>query len=191
MTKRSIWIKRILGAVWWLTVAMLALVLVLIISAKLQGKVPDLFGYSVMQIVTGSMEDEIPTGTYILTKRTDPEKIKAGDIISFYSDEEIIYGLPNTHRVVEVVKGDGGIEFVTRGDANPTNDGATAKADKLIGVYVGPLDWLGSFNNFLNNGGMIAIMAVLWFATFAIIAVSMYKKIKAEQKSADAPHDGE
>ncbi len=177
--KKTIVVKRVLSAVWWLLVVLLVLLLIEVLGAKLQGKVPSVFGYSVMRIVTGSMEDEIPTGTYILTKKIDPAEVEVGDIISFYSDEQEIRGMPNTHRVAEIVQGDAGIEFITRGDANPGDDTVTAKAEKLIGIYVGPLELLGDFSDFLSNGGLIGIMAVLWGASLIMIGFSIYQKLRS------------
>ncbi len=176
MTRKTKIVKGILSAMWWIAVILLVLLLVNVIGSKMQGKVPEVFGYSVMQIVTGSMEETIPTGTYILVKHVPPEEIKEDDIISFYSDEKAIYGLPNTHRVKEIIKTENGIEFVTRGDANAANDTVNAKGEKLIGVYVASLEALGDFSSFLQGGGMFIIMIILWLATFSMIAYSIFKK---------------
>ena len=61
------------------------------------------------------MEPSIHEGDYIYIKRTDTDSLKAGDIISFYSQDDSIKGEINTHRISEVLS-DG--TFVTKGDAN-------------------------------------------------------------------------
>ena len=75
---------------------------------------PDL----VLKVVSGSMEPSIHEGDYIYIKKTDTDSLKAGDIISFYSQDDSIKGEINTHRISEVLS-DG--TFVTKGEpiANP------------------------------------------------------------------------
>ena len=79
------------------------------------GKTASIFGYSVLKVVSGSMEPSIHEGDYIYIKRTDTDSLKAGDIISFYSQDDSIKGEINTHRISAVLS-DG--TFVTKGDAN-------------------------------------------------------------------------
>ncbi len=158
---------------------MLALVVLLVsvLGAKFRGEVPKIFGYSIMRVISGSMEDEIPTGMYILVKECEPDSIKKGDIISFYSDDPTIYGMPNTHRVIEdAILTDKGYEFITRGDANLQKDAFTAKEDKLIGKHVANLTWLTAFSNFLGGNAMFVILVILQAATVAIVVLTALRK---------------
>ncbi len=179
MTKKAKITKTILGTLWWLLVVVLAILLIIVISAKFRGEVPQICGFSIMKIVSGSMEDTIPTGSYILVKRTAPEDIEKEDIISFYSDDRAIYGMPNTHRVKDIIFADGEFEFVTQGDATSVADPVNAKGDRLIGVYVTTLSGLSAFSDFLSGGGTFIILMVLGAATFALVGLTMYKKLKA------------
>ncbi len=182
MIKRLRLVAKLL---WWGMLVLLVAAVLLIMGAKLQGKVPRLFGFSVLQIVTGSMEDTIPTGSYILVRRCEPEEIRKGDIISFYSTDPTISGLPNTHRVAEEpIKTEDGIEFITRGDASPESDKVRARGDRLIGVYVCRLDALSAFSAFLGGGGMLVFLPVLWVLCMALILFNM---IKRRTKPPEAP----
>ena len=168
-TKKKNPIQIILSSLWWCAVVLLALLLVNILGAKMTGKVPSVFGYSIMNIVSGSMEDEIPKDSYILIKKVEPEKVKRGDVICFFSSDPQIYGFPNTHRVVEEpINNNGSIEFVTRGDANPINDRETAKGENLIGVYVKRLDALTAFSYALKGNMMIFVIIGLQICMFAM-----------------------
>ena len=176
-------IKRTVSAVWWIVLVLLVVLLVNIFGAKLTGNVPRVFGYSVMNIVSGSMEEEIPKGSYILIKKVSPEEIEKDDIICFYSTDPKIYGMPNTHRVVEEpIVTDSGIEFITKGDANPINDTETAKGDRLIGVYVKNLDGLTAFANALSGNILIIVILCLQICiiTMAVYAFALVKKNKSE-----------
>ena len=183
--KRRI-VRRVLSVTWWIALILLAVLMVSIFVAKIRGEVPRVFGYSVLNIVTGSMEDEIPSGSYILVKNVDPEDIKRDDIICFYSSDPAIYGMPNTHRVVEdPIVTDSGIEFVTRGDANAKNDDYTAKGDNLIGVYVKTMDGLTRFSGFLSGRAMPIIIISLLTLTVAmtVYAAFVVKKDDSEGES--------
>lgn len=172
-------VKKVIGIIWWVALALLALLMFSIIGAKLQGRVPEIFGHSVLRIVSGSMGDTIPIDSYILVERVDPEDIRIDDIICFYSSDPAIYGKPNTHRVVkDPVVTDDGIEFVTRGDASNVDDKYTAKGDMLIGRYVKTMDGVTAFAGALDRGGMTVIIFVLEAAIMAMAVCSFLRARK-------------
>lgn len=167
--------------IWWITFISLFFLVGSIISAKLKGEVPKIFGYSVMTITTPSMGDTIPVDTYILIKETSPEEIKENDIICFYSEDVNIYGYPNTHRVIRVIQVDGGYEYVTKGDANALEDNVTAKSEKLIGKYVKNLDGVTWLAKAAASKGMILIFGFMIVGSG--IAVVMAAKLKEQEKT--------
>lgn len=155
-------LKYVLKGSWWCVVIALGILLVNIFGAKINGRVPSVFGYSVINIISSSMEDDIPKDSYILIKKVDPEEVKIRDVICFYSRDPQIHGIPNTHRVIEepIVTEDG-IEFVTMGDANPGPDPTNARGEDLIGVYVKTLDGITAFSNSLDGNTLIIILIIL------------------------------
>lgn len=177
-------VKTSLSALWWGVLALLLVLFVTIFAAKMKGEVPRIFGYSVMNIVSGSMEDEISKDSYILIKKTSPEKIEKGDIICFYSQDPTIYKIPNTHRVVEEpIVTDSGIEFVTKGDANLIEDRVRARGEDLIGVYVKSLDGLTSFSNILKGKTLIIVIIGLQICIISMFVCTsvLAKKSKTEE----------
>ena len=154
--------------------------MVYVLAQKARGEVPKFFGFCVLQIVSGSMETEIPTGSYILVKETDADEIEKDDIISFYSSDPSIYGYLNTHRVVEKIEGENGIEFVTRGDANATDDEYVAKADNLIGKYVKTLTVLTVTVEFFAVNGF-AVVGVMLVLSVGMIFATAFIKSKEEK----------
>jgi signal peptidase len=168
--------------VWWALLVLLIALIVCIVSAKIKGKVPKVFGYSVMVITTESMGDTFPVGTYILIKETSPEDIREKDIICFYSEDPSIYGHPNTHRVTKVIESNGKYEYITKGDANAVEDNITAKGDKLIGKYVKRLDGLTWLTGAVRSQGMFVVFIGMFIATAGIIVVSVVLKSKKEKE---------
>lgn len=177
--KASVVFKKIAVALWWTATILIAVMIVRILAAKIKGEVPFFFGYSVMNIVSGSMEDTIPEGSYILIQKVDPADVRKGDIICFYSDDPAIRGYPNTHTVVEdPVQGENGLEFVTKGDANPTKDSVNARAEKLIGRHVQNLDFLTNFSVMLEEKGIMIITLVLPVLCVICMVGTVYVKMK-------------
>ena len=186
---KSINFKKIGSALWYVFLGFMFLVLVSIFVSRIQGDVPRVFGFSIMKISSGSMEDTIPTGAHILIKKTAPEDIKKGDIICFYSEDPKIYGYPNTHRVIEdPIKTDSGYEYVTQGDFNPLKDEVTAKGDKLIGRYVMQLTFLTAITDFFTTKFMLVCMVTVQLACICLFmfTYTASKKQKAEKEAAKA-----
>ncbi len=171
-----------LKIVWWVVLILLIALVVCIVSAKVKGKVPKIFGYSVVLITSQSMGDAIPVGTYILIEEISPKDIKENDIICFYSEDASIYGHPNTHRVVSVIENDGKYEYVTKGDANAMQDAVTAKGEKLIGRYVRNLETLTWVSNAVQTQGMMVVFVGMFVLSAGIIVVIVVLKTKNDSE---------
>lgn len=168
-------------------VIVLALVAMLFIS-KFTGKVFFVGDRTAVWILTDSMDDAIPPQTYILIEKADPAEIKKDDIITFYSDDPVLGGSLNTHRVVEVI--DGGKEFVTKGDHNIAEDEYTAKGDKIVGVYVDDIPFLTAIGRFFAKpyglGITIALIILLSVGVYLPELLKKKPEEKAEKKEATA-----
>lgn len=139
------------------------------------GKTASIFGYSVLKVVSGSMEPYIHEGDYIYIKMTDTDSLKAGDIISFYSQDDSIKGEINTHRISEVLSNG---TFVTKGDANKIEDSVTVQKVSIIGKYYGKLrffKWLGSF---ASGKKLLMLLVILPTVCMAVYEVKTIAEIK-------------
>ena len=106
------------------------LILLAVIAASLAITVPRFMGYGIYNIVSGSMEPEIPVGSVIYVEEVKPEDVQAKEIIAFQSDESVI-----AHRVVENKMVEG--EFTTKGDANAEEDmQPVARHYPMLGVMM-------------------------------------------------------
>ena len=95
--------------------------------------IPGLFGIRPYVVYSGSMEPEIPTGAVVFTKEGEFSP-KKGDITVV------------THRGVKKEKD----IFITKGDANKTEDPVPAEASQIIGRVVFHLPYLGYVIHFLK-----------------------------------------
>ena len=109
-------IKKILNYTgFFFLLSFLAYLLITIQISRQNGNTPEIFGYQLYHIKTGSMNPTLPIGAIILSKTPkDSNSLEVGDIITFEKNNSII-----THRIIEVIK-DNGISYRTKGD-NPVN----------------------------------------------------------------------
>ena len=104
-------------------------VLVLIILSRVKMMVSgkeyfDVFGYSIFNVATGSMEPVISQNDIIIVK--EQKDYELNDIVTFKSDNAYV-----THRVISK----SGNSIITKGDANNAKD-VSIKKDDIIGKVV-------------------------------------------------------
>ena len=118
--------------------------------------------FSLYTIVSPSMEPTIKVYDVILDEKIDDiNSIKKGDVITFISTSFISNGMTVTHRVVDVIKNDNGIEFKTKGDNNLEPDSDTAKPENILGRVVLKVPQLGRLQFFLaSNGGWLIVVLI-------------------------------
>lgn len=112
----------------------LSLILASVLMAKANGKTPEVFGFQLYRIESGSMDPTLPVGTLIFSRKPgDPSSLAKGDIITFTNSD----GLTVTHRIVEVVSSNNSISYRTKGD-NPINipDKELVRPEMINGVFV-------------------------------------------------------
>jgi len=116
-----------------LLVAFLSMILVSVLIAKNSGKTPNVFGYQIYVVKTGSMIPTFPIGTAIVTKEPeDPGKLDVGTIVTFVDDGAVI-----THRIIEVIMENGEVSYRTKGDhPDNTPDLNLLTPDRIKGVFV-------------------------------------------------------
>ena len=73
-------------------------------AAAARGKIVTVFGHCLLTVITGSMEPTLHVGDFIFVEKTDPAALREGDIIAFWSEQQDIYGMLVTHRIVKVTE---------------------------------------------------------------------------------------
>ena len=173
-----------------LTVLIFAIVLIV---RNARGQVTFLFGRSMLRVTTASMEPGIEAGSYILVKRVKTEEIAVGDVITFRSDDPVIKGQLNTHRVVEIL--DGGASFRTKGDNNPKEDLYPVPADHVVARYVRNLAGVTAIGRavFARNifPTLILILSASVFVCAVLEIVRQLRGRKPGRADTDAAHDRE
>ena len=139
-------------------IAVMFAIVVYVFVCNIRGKVARIGGYSVMKVLTGSMEPSIHVDDVILIKQTDVSELEVGDVITFYSDDPQIKDMPNSHRIIRI-NDDG--TFTVKGDANPVEDTYKVRPDRVIGKYVRKI-WLFRFiGSFASSRKLLMILFIL------------------------------
>ena len=91
-------------------------IIVMIKANKYPDKIPDIFGYKPMIVLSGSMETAIYTGDLVFVKIVDTDKLNVGDVIAFRNEVDTV----TTHRIINIADKNGKRYFETKGDNNNT-----------------------------------------------------------------------
>ncbi|SFW11369.1 signal peptidase I [Ruminococcus flavefaciens] len=161
-------------------IALAFVIYVMVCSAK--GKAVNVFGKSVLKVVTGSMEPSIHVGDYIVVEKTDTNALSEGDIISFYSEQSDIRGLLVTHRIVG--KNTDG-SYITKGDANPVSDTVSVTQDKIVGKYTGKARFFIWVNSFVNAKKLLLLLVVIPMLLISLYEAKTVVKIGREVAEKD------
>lgn len=164
-----------------LVIAAAVVVLCLVVFTK-QGETPNLGGYTVFRITTGSMKPAYDVDTLILVKKTDPSEIQVGDVISFYSADPALDGAVNTHRVIAVEQDGEEWNYTTQGDANNTPDQYGTDSRALIGKVVASSLVLGKLARLVSNP--LVFIPVILIPLAVILISNMVQTVRLAGKIA-------
>lgn len=105
-----------------------------IASSRLTGGPPEVFGYQIKTVLSGSMEPGIQTGSIIAVKTGgDKEKFKEYDVVTYMKNSRQFV----THRIIEVITKNDQVMYRTKGDHNDGPDTSLLLPDNIIAEYHG------------------------------------------------------
>ena len=138
---------------------------ILIFKYVYKEEFPRFFNYYIFNVASGSMEEDLHKGDYIIVKKTD--NFDVGDVVTFQKENYFI-----THRVVKIEED----VITTKGDANSTEDDEI-KRDDVIGKLVCRSVILAFLieNKFL----LIAIILIFYLGGYLVELLNK-KKLKEE-----------
>jgi signal peptidase len=154
---------------------------------------PRLLGYDVFDVLSGSMEPELPVGSAVYVRAVEPTEVDVDEVIAFYNSE----GNVVVHRVVTNRTSLG--EFVTKGDANNVEDREPIPYDALLGRVMLHIPVVGRFMAlYSSNVGKVYLLLT---AACGVMLNMLAGRIRASRKAreinvalhmvrADAPRAG-
>ena len=163
----------------WDTVTTTLVILVVIFAIFLMGS--RLVGLQVFNVISGSMEPTYSVGDLLYVKTVDPDSVKVGDPITFVLNEDLVVA---THRVVAVDSENR--QFITKGDANETEDANPVHFNNLVGVPVFAIPLLGYVSAYIQNPpGMYVAIAL----GVVLLAVVFLPDLITKKKGKEEPQE--
>lgn len=181
-------VKKIIGNIVSTVVLLIFIVLVAaVVISKTSGGEPSFFGYEIKTVLSGSMEPGIQTGSIVALKPGgDLNRFKAGDVITFMSEDNILI----THRIVKatVNSATGEAVYQTKGDNNDAADMAPVLSSNVIAEYTGiTVPYIGYAMNFaISRAGSVLLMIVPGLLLLLYALYSSWKALTALEKKSSA-----
>ena len=171
---------RVFSAIWRVMLILLAAVLAITAGTLAydkfvkKSKIPSVFGYSMLVIVSPSMTGSIEAGDAIIIKNSDSYAV--GDVITYFPADE---SFSVTHRIVRM-EGD---KFYTKGDANQSEDPDPVLIEQIAGKVAVKLDKVGYFIEWLKSP--VGIIFAATFIVLLILIIVIEDKRRGKTDSAD------
>ena len=171
--------RKILSKILTVFIVFMALVCVILFVKIVTNSEVSIFGCRFYYVLTDSMAPTIKPNSVLMVRSVDTDKLEVGDVISFTSRDEEIYGMVNTHRILEIIEVDGEKAFVTMGDHNPVPDDLYVYPEEIKGkvvLHTPPLKGLTEFLKF--SGTKMGFFIVILIPLMLILAMFLRSFIK-------------
>ena len=173
----------------WLVVAVaVGMMIFTLISVSTFDKTDrNIFGFKFFIVTSDSMAaTDFDAGDIAIARNVDPAKLKAGDIITFISQDPDSFGEIITHKIRRpAADANGNLGFVTYGTTTNTDDATVVSGEYVIGRYVGRIPNVGSFFQFLKTtpGYIICILIpfLLLILSQGLNCIRLFRQYKSEQ----------
>lgn len=174
--------KSILTWIETLLISLAAFVILFLVASVLMPK----FDYSMIIILSGSMEPTIGTGSVLISKKQ--ADYSEGDVITFRKMEDEII----THRIIKRLED--GTTFKTKGDANEDEDIFVTQKNSIIGRAMFTIPYFGYLINFSKTKLGIILIFILpatYLITEEIIKIKRELKRKSDEAKQPIKQDNE
>ena len=160
------------------TIVFVIVISLIIQKFILKEQVPNILGYKILQVMSGSMSGEFETGDTILIKEIENEDdLKIGDVITYRIEKNTMV----THRIVNITKIGEKLNYTLKGDANNIEDSEKVIFPNIEGIYVRKLNLIGKTINFMQKPyGMVIIFMT---PILLILYIINNEKAKVEKRN--------
>ena len=179
-------IKTVL--VWLVVIVAVFMMIFTIVSVRTFDRNDrDIFGYKMFIVQTDSMSaTHFSAGDLVIVKEVDPVTLKAGDVITYTSQNSHNYGETVTHMIrKKTIDANGDYGFITYGTTTGVDDETVVTFPYIEGKYVGKITKAGHFFNFLKTpqGYILCIFVpfMLLIIYQGVNCIKLFRRYKKEQ----------
>ena len=140
----------IFGLIGFLVI--LLLTCYIIVSLFDEKKAITVFGYKSYSVITDSMDPAVKRNDLVIVKKHSSDKLKEGDIITFYVKSKEGKKLVVTHYLSQIIESaDGKVIYKTKAYGKDTNDPWVLSDEDIIGKYAFHVPKAGYVTNFIKS----------------------------------------
>ena len=192
--------KKILGIiksilVWIFVIFAVSMTIFTVISVNIFNRNDrSILGYKAYIVNTDSMsKTDFKAGDLILVKETDPSTLKAGDIITYMSQNSESFGETITHKIRKVTTDSrGNPGFITYSTTTDQDDDTIVTYMYVLGKYEKTIPDIGTFFNFMKTpqGYILCIfvpfmLLIIYQAVNFVMVFRRYKREQLEELNAE------
>ncbi len=192
--------KRVLGIiksilVWIFVIFAVSMTIFTVISVNTFNRNDrSILGYKAYIVNTDSMsKTDFKAGDLILVKETDPSTLKAGDIITYMSQNSESFGETITHKIRKVTTDSrGNPGFITYSTTTDQDDDTIVTYMYVLGKYEKTIPDIGTFFNFMKTpqGYILCIfvpfmLLIIYQAVNFVMVFRRYKREQLEELNAE------
>ena len=192
--------KKILGIiksilVWIFVIFAVSMTIFTVISVNTFNRNDrSILGYKAYIVNTDSMsKTDFKAGDLILVKETDPSTLKAGDIITYMSQNSESFGETITHKIRKVTTDSrGNPGFITYRTNKEPKDDKIVTYMYVLGKYEKTIPDIGTFFNFMKTpqGYILCIfvpfmLLIIYQAVNFVMVFRRYKREQLEELNAE------
>ena len=142
----------------------------------------NIFGYSYFNVLSTSMQDEIPKGSLVITKNTDPDDLEIGDTITFFRNADKTI----THKIMGIYENCGPDSdqrgFQTQGVNNSRPDSEIVLSQSIIGKVVYSFPNAGNILDTVKKNMAVIIVSLILLLALSF-ALQTFFGIRKEEKA--------
>ena len=135
--------------------------------------------YSYFTVVSPSMQNELPVGSFILVKKIDPYKLQIGDNITFMRDANTSV----THKIIDILENynnSGARGFQTKGTNNANPDSEIVYEANVIGKVIFNIPKMGAVISELRANIYIVFIVFGVFIVAAFILRWLFSQLEKD-----------
>lgn len=171
-------IFRIIGNILFYLLIFMLLVGALLVKSAQKGAPITVAGYTGMVVVSESMQDVIPKGSFILTRKVNVNDLKIGDDITFMASANTSV----THRIVDIqTQADNKLVFKTKGVNNQLPDDDLVLEDNIVGKVVYSNLFIGSVAQWISTNWPLLVFFMIVLMTLKWVLLQVVK-LKSEDE---------
>lgn len=159
-----------------------------LLFAQQNGAVRSIAGLSIFNVLTSSMESEIPKGSMVITKSIDEGELYIGDDITFLVGPTTTI----THRIVGIIENynDTGYRgFETKGIENANKDKDVIVSPNIVGKVIYHNYYMGKVLEFIKAYWVQIVIYLVLFINIRNLLVYLFNKRNTPEEEETTPID--